>query len=112
MRGLLLSVSELQSEPHYTIAVCKGSALIEETKTLLRAWQPGESLRAFQTRVLQYDILGRATAYRVKDIVRRVFARRLLVPDDQPAVRLKCLVAARKAQIVSDLLLVYSARQG
>jgi hypothetical protein len=106
-----LSGTETTSAPHYTIAVCKGSALVEETKALLRTWEPGESLIDFQKRVLHDDVLGRATAYRVKDIVRRVFARRLLLPDSEPAVRLKRLAAAGKAQIVSDLLLLYAARQ-
>jgi hypothetical protein len=102
---------ELQSAPRYTIAICKGSALVEETKTLLRAWQPNESIVDFQSRVLSEDLLGRATAYRVKDIVRRVFARRLMVPDIEPALRLKSLLHAGKARVVSDLLLLYSARQ-
>jgi bacteriophage exclusion system BrxA-like protein len=66
---------EIQSTPRYTIAICKGSALVEETKTLLRAWLLNESIGDFQSRVLREDLLGRATAYRVKDIVRRVFAR-------------------------------------
>ena len=84
---------------------------MEETKTLLRAWQPYESIGDFQSRVLREDLLGRATAYRVKDIVRRVFARRLMVPDTQPALRLKHLLNAGKSRVVSDLLLLYSARQ-
>ena len=84
---------------------------MEEMKTLLRAWLPNESIGDFQSRVLREDLLGRATAYRVKDIVRRVFARRLMVPDTQPAFRLKRLLNAGKSRVVSDLLLLYSTRQ-
>lgn len=101
----------IQSGSRYTIAICKGSALVEETKTLLRAWRPEESIADFQSRVQREDLLGRATAYRVKDIVRRVFARRLLAPDNRPALYLKSLLMAGKARIVSDLLLLFSARQ-
>jgi hypothetical protein len=99
-----------QSPSRYTIAVCKGSALVEETKILLRAWRPGESISHFQDRVLREDLLGRATAYRARDIVRRVFARRLLSPDAKPARYLKRLLAAGKTRQLSDLLLLYAAR--
>lgn len=102
----------VQTAPRYTIAVCKGSALIEETKVLLRAWQPTESLGDFRNRVIREDLLGRTTAYRASDIVRRVFARRLLAPDPQPAILLKRLLAGKQsARLVSDLLLLYAARQ-
>ncbi len=97
--------------PRYTIAVCKGSALLEETKTLLRAWQPGESISEFRDRVLREDLLGRMTAYRASDIVRRVFARRYLRPSTQPALLLKRLLEqGRPGQLFSDLCLLYAAR--
>ena len=78
----------------YTIAICKGSALLPETRALLRAWRPGETLDAFTARVQREDILGKTTAYRARDIVRRVFARRYLRPDDRPARHLKRLLAS------------------
>lgn len=102
----------VQTAPRYTIAVCKGSALIEETKALLRAWQPNEAIADFRKRVIREDLLGRTTAYRASDIVRRVFARRLLAPDPQPAILLKRLLAGKRSvRLVSDLLLLYAARQ-
>lgn len=95
----------------YTIAICKGSALLEETKVLLRAWKPAESSNEFSDRVLREDLLGRMTAYRARDIVRRVFARRYLRPDNRPAVLLKRLLErGQSAQLFSDLCLLYSAR--
>jgi hypothetical protein len=103
----------LKMTPHarYTIAICKGSALLSETKALLRAWRPGEPLSSFTSRVLRDDVLGRATAYRVKDIVRRVFARRFLVPDSAPAEHLKALIRhGHGGRIFSDICLLYAAR--
>jgi len=95
----------------YTIAVCKGSAFLEETKTLLRAWRPGESTTEFRDRVLRQDLLGRMTAYRASDIVRRVFAWRFLRPDNRPAILLKRLLGRRQVgQVFSDLCLLYAAR--
>ena len=96
---------------HYTIAICKGSALLEETRALLRAWKPSESSNEFSERVLREDLLGRMTAYRAREIVRRVFARRYLRPDNQPARLLKRLLeGGQPGQLFSDLCLLYSAR--
>jgi len=95
----------------YTNTISKGSALLEETRTLLRAWQPGESLNEFCERVLREDLLGRMTAYRARDIVRRVFARRYLRPDNKPALLLKRLLkGGHSGQLFSDLCLLYAAR--
>lgn len=95
----------------YTIAICKGSALLDETRALLRAWKPPESANEFSQRVLREDLLGRMTAYRARDIVRRVFARRYLRPDNQPALLLKQLLErGQPGQLFSDLCLLYSAR--
>jgi hypothetical protein len=99
--------------PHarYTIAICKGSALLGETKALLRAWRPGEPLTSFTNRVLREDVLGKATAHRVKDIVRRVFARRFLVPNSAPAEHLKMLARhGQGGRVFSDSCLLYAAR--
>ncbi len=85
-------IEETSNRPRYTIAVCKGSALLDETKALLRAWQPEETIKEFSARVLRNDLLGKSTAYRNRDIVRRVFARRLLSPDTKPAQFLKRLL--------------------
>jgi hypothetical protein len=105
-------IQEISNRPRYTIAVCKGSALLDETKALLRAWRPEETIQEFSARVLRDDLLGKSTAYRNRDIVRRVFARRLLLPDTKPAQFLKHLLSnVRSAKMVSDLVLVYAARQ-
>jgi hypothetical protein len=95
----------------YTIAICKGSALLNETKTLLRAWQPSESMIQFRERVLREDLLGRMTAYRASDIVDRMFAWRFLRPDSRPALLLKRLLERGQAgHLFSDLCLLYASR--
>jgi hypothetical protein len=105
-----LTISALDAA-HYTIAISKGSALLEETKALLRAWRPGESTREFRDRVLREDVLGRMTARRAADIVSRVFARRFLRPNDRPAFLLKRLLAKKQSgQLFTDLCLLYAAR--
>jgi Putative inner membrane protein (DUF1819) len=95
----------------YTIAICKGSALLSETKALLRTWRPGEPVNSFADRVLHENVLGKATAYRVKDIVRRVFARRFLSPNSAAAEHLKTFIRRDQlGQLFSDVCLLYAAR--
>jgi Putative inner membrane protein (DUF1819) len=94
----------------YTQALAKGGALLPETRSLLQAWQPGESSAAFAERVLREDVLARATAHRVRDIV-RVFALRFLTPTDAPARHLQRLLAPTiPRQVFSDLVLHYAAQ--
>jgi hypothetical protein len=99
---------DMRHPPNTTIS--KGSAFLEETRALLRAWQPGESRNDFCDRVLREDLLGRMTAYRARDIVRRVFARRHLRPDGKTALLLKRLLEGRPpGQLFSDLCLLYAS---
>ncbi len=96
----------------YTIAISKGSALLNEMKALLRAWTPDEPVKEFSERVIREDVLGKMTAQRAKDVVRRVFANRFLVPDPPPARYLHRLLLGNKVgQLFSDLCLLYSARK-
>lgn len=96
--------------PRYSIAICKGSALIDETAALLRSWIPGESLDEFTERVIAEDVLGKATYQRVRDIVRRVFAPRYLRPTDEPARHMKRLLESFGRDAIRDAALIYSSR--
>ncbi|MCC6521361.1 MAG: DUF1819 family protein [Polyangiaceae bacterium] len=96
---------------HYTARAIKGTALLEETRALLRAWRPGESAGAFRDRVRAEDLLGKATAARSDDVVRVAFAGRLLADGDEPAVSLRHLLASRKSgPWFSQLCLLFAAR--
>lgn len=79
----------------YTNRISKGTSLLAETRILFREWQPGETSRELAERTLENDFLGRATAYRVNDIVRRGFAPRFLLPRPSPAEHLKRLLEQR-----------------
>ena len=101
----------MDTDRRYTIALCKGAALVDETRTLVQHWTPGEEIGEFVDRVLRANVLARATAYRTKDIVRRVFARRFLVPTDAPARRLKKLMDnSLPRKLFSEVILLYAAR--
>ena len=95
----------------YTIAICKGAALLHETEKLLEQWRPGEPTNQFAKRVQKEGILGNATAYRAKDIIRRVFIPRFLKPDDRPARIMKAVLEARmKPSVFRELVLLFAAR--
>ena len=99
------------TDRRYTIALCKGAALVDETRTLVQHWTPGEEVGHFVDRVLHDNLLARSTAYRTKDIVRRVFARRFLVPTDAPARRLKGLMDnGLPRKVFAEVLFLYAAR--
>lgn len=95
----------------YTITICKGAALLEETRTLHSHWQLGEPAEAFMRRVEEEGLLGKATAHRVRDIVRRVFIPRYLKPDDRPARVMKSALEFNvQPAIFKELVLLYAAR--
>ena len=85
--------------------------MISDTKCLVQEWKPGEDVDAFAQRVHDENILGTYTAYRARDIVRRVFAPRYMRPDDRPARLLKRLVERRFPQkTFTELLFLFCAR--
>jgi Putative inner membrane protein (DUF1819) len=83
---------ESRRDRRYTIAICKGAGLVDETRQLMNYWRPGEEVKAFVQRVQEEDLLGRYTAYRARNIARRVFGRWFLIPSDRPAPMLKGIV--------------------
>ena len=101
----------MSTDRRYTIALCKGAALVDETRTLVRQWSPGEEIGDFVNRVLRENLLARATAYRTKDIVRRVFVRRFLTPTDEPARQLKRIIGnGLPRKLFAEVLFLYAAR--
>lgn len=95
----------------YTEALSRGGVLLDEMRTLMCAWRPGESTPDFIRRVRQGDILGRATARTISDYV-RVFVRRFVAPSGTPARYLERLVCSNAArQVFADLAFYYTAEQ-
>lgn len=95
----------------YTSRACKGSALLADTRALLRAWSPGEGSEHLARRAQSDDLLGKATAQRVSDVVVRVFAPRYLGCDARPARSLKRLLESNPTgDWFRDLCFVFSAR--
>lgn len=107
----MINASPENHVERYTQALSKGGSLLDETRILLEQWSPGESEAELAERVLGGDVLGKATARRVLDIV-RVFTLRFLTPDDTPARHLKHLVEhGASGRMVTDLMLFYTLRR-
>ena len=96
----------------YTTAISKGAGMVEETRRLLQHWRPDEPVDDFAARVQKGGLLGSATAYRTRDIVKRVFAPRFLTPTDRPARLLQRVLASElPGPTFTELLFVFAARQ-
>jgi hypothetical protein len=109
--AILEVVAEPRTDRRYSIAICKGAGLVNETRQLLEHWRPGEAVETFVRRVQEEDLLGRSTAYRSRDIARRVFARRFLRPTDYPARLLKNVLDYHLPQkTFTELLFLFACR--
>ena len=86
--------------------------MVGEMKSLLEHWRPGEPLDGFTHRVQVEGLIGNSTAYRTRDVVRRVFAPRFLRPNDKPARILRQVLASGlPGRVFTELLFLFTARQ-
>lgn len=101
-----------RDERVYTTAISKGAAMLDETKRLLLHWRPDETLDNFAKRVHEEGLLGKATAYRTRDVVTRVFAPRFLRPNNRPALILKALTESDlPVRTFNEMVFLFAARQ-
>lgn len=89
----------------------KMAGIVQETMVLLGAWSPGMGADELQAAAAERNLLGKATSSRVRDVVKRGFAKRYLRPNDTPARILKTLYDRRvdPAQL-RQLLYLYTTR--
>lgn len=73
------------TEGSYTSDLQKTAAVINEMMEVLSVWEPGMALDELEGRVVEAGALGRVSATRVRDIIKRSFNQRFLVPDDRGA---------------------------
>ena len=107
-----VSVDKDAPRKQYTTAIIKGGALLAETRLLLREWRPLDTAGSFASRIQAEGVLGNATAWRTRDIVRRVFVPRFLKPTDRPARILKHIMSSRlPSYVFNELLFVFIARK-
>ncbi|HNT55085.1 MAG TPA: DUF1819 family protein [Anaerolineaceae bacterium] len=105
----------MKAEPGKTVyssgAMTRGTASLDELRTLFLAWQPGEPAVSFARRVQAEGILTKNTAARLKDVLLKVFRPWFLEPDERPARQLKALVeTSGERQLFSELVFLYKCR--
>ncbi|MEM1095203.1 MAG: BrxA family protein [Bacteroidota bacterium] len=95
----------------YTTSLAKGQALREETLALIQYWEPGMDAETLAQAAVERNLLAKFTALRSLDIVKRIFAKRYLIDDAQPARVLKTLTELQASpRWITQVLLLYTTR--
>lgn len=95
----------------YDTELQKAAALLDEIHELLILWEPGMEPVALTRLAMKQGSLGKISQSRVRDIVQRVFSRRLLKPSNMPARRLKVIIENELPySFYRDVLFVYTYR--
>lgn len=95
----------------YTTDFQKAAAVAAEMMDVLSLWEPGMKLDDLENRVVAEGALGRVSRTRVRDLVRRSFKRRFLIPDDQPARHAKIILDRELGAVIfREVLLLYCIR--
>jgi len=107
-----MSTAQLIGDRRYRVnGLIKGAAAVDELRTLLLNWSPEEGHLGLRRRVVEADLLGKATATRARDMITYVFKPRLLTPTDAAARHLKLyLQLGGDPGAFRELLLLYEAR--
>jgi hypothetical protein len=97
--------------PSYDTNLLKATGLVQETLTLLDAYQLGQSKEEFTRQVIASDLLGKATQSRVNDIISRNFYRRYVSAGPEVLMALKRLQNNYVAfEVLNQLFLIYTCR--
>ena len=101
----------MEATKTYTTELLKVSGLISETISLLNFWEPGMSHKELADNAVQADLLGKASASRMHDVVIDGFAKRYLRPDASAARNLKVLVEKNtELNTLRQLFFLYTCR--
>ena len=76
----------------YTTQLQAGLAMLQETRDLLRIYQPGQTASQLSEAALAQNVFTRMTARRAQNVVTEMFAPRYLAQAGQPAVLLQRLL--------------------
>ncbi len=107
---MMISPTQTTERKYKSSRLTKGTVSLDEIRTLLLNWRPGESGADFATRVQQSGILTKQTARRARDMV-DLLRTWFFMPDDRAAKRLKA-IAERDGdrRALSELVFLYKAR--
>jgi len=92
----------------YTANLMKIGAMLQETLTLLRAWE-GEPRDAFTRRILETNLVGKTTRVRLADLLGRVFWRRFPLHGHPGLADASAFVRYDRGADASRLVALYHA---
>lgn len=102
---------KIEQQRSYTTQLQAGLAMLQETRDLLRIYEPGVTASELSDMALKQNIFPRMTARRAHNVVTEMFAPRYLSNQGQPAIVLQQLM--RKGMYPDDfnqLCFLYTAR--
>jgi hypothetical protein len=94
----------------YTTQFQAGLGMIEESRSFLELWEPGDSVQVLEEKVLEEGILPDVTARRVRNLVAEMWAPRFLANEAQPARDLKAILDLLNRDSLSQLCMLFTAR--
>lgn len=94
----------------YDSNLAMGLGLIEETKVLLEFATPNIKAVDLYDQVLSSGVVPNVSAYRLRNIVVRCFARRYLVDEGKPAHYLRVLLPTFSSSEIVQLMFLYTCR--
>ena len=97
------------NEP-YTTKLGAGQGIVEETRILLRLWEPGMDIDSLYKEALHSGLFPAITARRLSNLVREGFAPRYLNHENKPAIYLKPLLPIWHSDEFTQLLFIYTCR--
>lgn len=100
----------MAKEKKYDSNLAMGLGLINETRTLLEIWRPPMNSAELYEEALDLGILSNVTAARLRNIVIRCFAPRLLQNNGAPACHVKTLLGVLPKTEIHQLLFLYTCR--
>ena len=100
----------MTTKVHYTTQLQAGLGLVQETRLLLRIWEPGMSSPALYQAALRSGEFPNVSARRLRNIVTECFAPRYLVADGKPARYLKPLAVALAPAELNQLFFLHTCR--
>jgi hypothetical protein len=94
----------------YDSNLAMGLGLIDETKFLLRIWEPGLSANDLYDRALTSGLFPDVTAYRLNNIVLRCFAGRYLRGNPPPAIAMRRYLKSASSSEFNQLAFLHTCR--
>ena len=95
----------MQAEDRYTTQLQAGLGMFQESVSLLRLWEDGDTAGKLAQKAVNDGVFSRATARRTLNIVKEMFGPRFLRDEGQTARSLKIL--AEKTGSTEDLLQLF-----